>query len=85
MAQRNNFEMRIKFQDVESEVSERVSKIFQKLNERCQNNQTENFDDEDECLDDTEETDIATKMMTVKVFESVSAIFLAYMDLPIQV
>ena len=40
-----------------------MSKIFQELNERCRNHPTENFEYEDECIDDTEETDISTQFL----------------------
>ena len=45
--------MRTKFQDVELVVNERN---FQELNERCRIDSTENFDYEDECMEDAEES-----------------------------
>ena len=54
LAEKSKLEMRTKFQDVERVVNERISKIFQELNERCRNHPTENFEHEDDCIEDTE-------------------------------
>ena len=58
--------MRTEFQDVERVVNERMSKIFQELNERCRNLPTENFEYEDECIEDTEETDMSTQFLRMQ-------------------
>ena len=60
LAEKSKLEMRTKFQDVERLVNERMSKFFQELNERCRNHSTENFEYEDDCIEDTEETDMST-------------------------
>ena len=57
-AEKSKLEMRTKFQDVERVVNERMSKFFQELNERCRNHPTEIFENEFECIEDTEETDM---------------------------
>ena len=59
MAEKSNLKMRTKFQDVERVVNERMSKFFQELNERCRNHSTENFKYEEDCIEDTEETDMS--------------------------
>ena len=51
------------FQDVERIVNERMSKIFQELNEGIQIHPTENIEYEDECIEDTEETDMSTQFL----------------------
>ena len=58
--------MRTKFQDVERVVNERMSKIFQELNERCRNHSTEYFDYEIECIEDTEEIDKSTQFLRMQ-------------------
>ena len=58
--------MRTKFQDVERVVNERMSEIFQELNERCRNLPTENIEYEDECIEDTEETDMSTQFLRMQ-------------------
>ena len=60
MAENNKLEMKTKFRDVERVVNKRVSKIFHELKERCRNHSTENFEYEDECIEDTEKTDMST-------------------------
>ena len=62
-AEKNKREMKNKFQDEERGVKERMSKVFQELNERCGNHPTENFDYEDEGLEDTEETGMSTQFL----------------------
>ena len=44
LAEQIKLEMRIGFQDVERLVNERMSKVFQELNERCRNQLNENFE-----------------------------------------
>ena len=66
LAEKSKLEMRTKFQDVERVVNERMSKIFQELNERCRNLPTENFEYEDECIEDTEETDMSTQFLRMQ-------------------
>ena len=66
MAEKSKLERRTKFQDVEKVVNERMSKIFQELNEICRNLPTENFEDEDECIEDTEETDMSTQFLRMQ-------------------
>ena len=58
--------MRTNFQDVERVVNERMSKIFQELNERCRNHLTENLEYEDECIKDAEETDMSTQFLRMQ-------------------
>ena len=58
--------MRTKFQDVERVRNERMSKIFQELNEKCRNLLNENFEYEDECIEDTEETDMSTQFLRMQ-------------------
>ena len=43
-----------------------MSKIFQELNERCRNHSTENFEYEDDCKEDTEETDKSTQFLRLQ-------------------
>ena len=43
-----------------------MSKIFQELNERCQNHSAENFEYEDDCKEDTEETDKSTEFLRLQ-------------------
>ena len=59
-------EKRTKFQDVEKIVNERMSKVFQELNEKCRNQPNENFEYEDECIEDTEETDMSTRFLRMQ-------------------
>ena len=66
LAEKSKLKMRTKFQDVERVVNERMSKIFQELNERCQNLPTENFEYEDESIEDTEETDMSTQFLRMQ-------------------
>ena len=66
LAEKSKLEMRTKFQDVERVVNERMSKIFQELNARCRNLPTENFEYEDECIEDTEETDMSTQFLRMQ-------------------
>ena len=66
MAEKTKLEMRTKSQDVERVVNERMSEIFQELNERYRNRLTENFEFEDECIDDTEETDMSTQFLRIQ-------------------
>ena len=66
LAEKSNFEMRTKFQDVERVVNERMSEIFQELNERCRNHPIENFEYEDELIEDTEETDVSTQFLSMQ-------------------
>ena len=66
LAEKSKLKMRTKFQDVERVVNERMSKIFQELNERCQKHPTENFECEDECIEDTEETDMSTQFLRMQ-------------------
>ena len=66
LAEKSKLEMRTKFQDVERVVNERMSKIFQELNERCRNLPTEHFEYEDECIEDTEETDMSTQFLRMQ-------------------
>ena len=63
---KSKLEMRTKFQDVERVVNERMSKIFQELNERCRNLPTENFEYEDDCIEDREETDMSTQFLRMQ-------------------
>ena len=64
LAEKSNFEMRTKFQDVERVVNERMSEIFQELNERCRNHPIENFEYEDELIEDTEE--VSTQFLSMQ-------------------
>ena len=41
-------------------------KIFQELKERCRNHSTENFKFEDDCIADTEETDMSTQFLRMQ-------------------
>ena len=66
LAEKSKLEMRTKFQDVERVVNERMSKIFQELNKRCRNLPAENFEYEDECIEDTEETDMSTQFLRMQ-------------------
>ena len=66
LAEKGKLEMRTKFRDVERVVNERMSKIFQELNERCRNLSTENFEYEDEYIEDTEETDMSTQFLRMQ-------------------
>ena len=64
--------MRTKFQDVERIVNQRMSKTFQELNERCENHPTENLEYEDECIEDTEETDMSTQFLRMQKNQLIS-------------
>ena len=66
LAEKIKLEMRTKFQDVERVVNERMSKIFQEVNERCRNLPTENFEYEDKCIEDTEKTDMSTQFLRMQ-------------------
>ena len=41
-------------------------KIFQELKERCRNHSTENFEFENDCIADTEETDMSTQFLRMQ-------------------
>ena len=58
--------MKTRFQDVERILNERMSKIFQELNGRCRNHNTVNFEYDDECIGDTEETDISAQFLRMQ-------------------
>ena len=47
-------------------VNERMSKIFQELNERFRKHPTEKFEYEDECIEYTEETDMSTQFLRMQ-------------------
>ena len=66
LAEKSKPEMRTKFQDVKRLVNERMSKSFQELDERCRNHSTENFESEDDCIEDTEETDMSTQFFRMQ-------------------
>ena len=66
LAEKSKLEMRTKFQDIERVVKERMSKIFEELNERCRNHPTENFEYEDACIEDTEETEMSTQFLRMQ-------------------
>ena len=66
LAENSELEMKTKFQDTERVVNERMSKFFQELNERCRNRPTENFAYENECIEDTEETDTSTQLLRMQ-------------------
>ena len=66
MAEKSKLEIRSKFQDVKKVVNERMSKLFQELNEKCQNQPNENSEYEDECIEDTEETDMPTRFLRMQ-------------------
>ena len=40
--------------------------IFQELNERYRNHSTKNFEYEDDCIEDTEETDMSTQFLRMQ-------------------
>ena len=40
-----------------------MSKTFQELNERCRNHSTEKVEYQDECIEDTEETDMSNQFL----------------------
>ena len=64
--EKGKLEMRTKFQDNEKEVIERMSNNFQELNKGCQNHPTENFEYEDECIEDREETDMSNQFLRMQ-------------------
>ena len=66
LAGKVKLEMRTKFQDAERVVNERMSKTFQELNERCRNRPTENFENEVECIEDTNGTDMSTQFLRIQ-------------------
>ena len=66
LAEKSKLEMRTKFRDVQRVVNERMTKIFQELNERCQNHPIENFEYEVECIEDTEKTDMSTQFLRMQ-------------------
>ena len=66
LAEKSKLKMRTKFQDVERVVNERMSEIFQELNERCRNHSTESFEYEKDCIGDTEETDMSTQFLRMQ-------------------
>ena len=63
LAEKSKLEIRSKFQDDKKVLCERMSKIFRELYERCRNLSTENFEYEDECIKDIEETDMSTQFL----------------------
>ena len=66
LTEKSKLKIRTNFQDVERIVNERMAKFFQELSSRCRNNQTESFEYEDECIDDTEETDMSTQFLRMQ-------------------
>ena len=66
LAEKSKLEVRTKFQDIERVMKERMSKIFEELYERCRNHPTENFEYEDACIEDTEETDMSTQFLRMQ-------------------
>ena len=66
MAEKSKLEIRTKFQDVEKVVNERMSKIFQELNEKCRNQPNEKSEYEDKCIEDIEETDMSTRFLRMQ-------------------
>ena len=69
LAEKSELERKTKFHDLERKVSDRMSNIFQELNERCQIHPTESFEFEDECIEDTEETDMSTQFMRMQLID----------------
>ena len=66
LAEKSELEMKTKFQDNERVVNERMSIFFQELNETRRNRATENFEYENECIEDTEETDTSTQFLRMQ-------------------
>ena len=58
LAEKNKLEMRTKLQVIEVAVNERSKNIFDQLNVRGKNYSCFNFEYEDECIEDSEESDM---------------------------
>ena len=66
LAEQSKLEMRKKFQESEVAVNERMRKIFDQLNERGKNFSSNKFEYEDECIEDSEETDMSTQFLRIQ-------------------
>ena len=64
LAEKNKLEMRTKFQEVDRVVMSWCPKLSK--DERCRYHSTVNFEYEDDCIKDTEETDMSTQFLRMQ-------------------
>ena len=66
LAEQSKLEMRKKFQNVEIAVNGRMKNVFDQLNKRRKNYSSKQFEYEDECIDDSEEANMSTKLLQIQ-------------------
>ena len=66
LAEKNKLQMRIKLQEIENTVNDRVKKIFDKLSAGTLTKRLEVFDYEDECVEGGDEDDMSTQFLRVQ-------------------
>ena len=66
MAEQSKLEMRKKFQDIETALNERMKKIFDQLSEHGKNYLSKKIENEDECIEDSEEADMSTQFLRIQ-------------------
>ena len=66
LAEKNKLEMRTKLQDIEVAVNERSKNIFDQLNERGKIYSSNKFGYKDECIEDSEESDMSTQFLQIQ-------------------
>ena len=57
--------MRTKFQDIEVIINAKMKNIFDQLNERCKNYSSNKFEYKDECIENSEESNMSTQFLLI--------------------